>query len=201
MKNYTDIITLILKFEGLYSNDKDDPGQETFRGISRKYHPDWNGWKTIDKYKDLDGNFIDKIESDSHLQILVNNFYFEKYYSKLNLNMFDNYENIQCQLLDIGINQGVSIAGICLQETLNLLNRNNPNIPELNIDGVIGNKTIEVMNAIIKNDKTSFFISELLLVNRIKKYEDSISKNKTLKKYIRGWMNRAFAMYNYKKEV
>ena len=37
--------------EGGYVNDKDDAGGETYRGISRKYNPTWQGWTMIDSYK------------------------------------------------------------------------------------------------------------------------------------------------------
>jgi lysozyme family protein len=37
--------------EGGYSNLLFDPGQETYRGISRRYHPSWSGWVKIDELK------------------------------------------------------------------------------------------------------------------------------------------------------
>ena len=33
--------------EGGYVNDPDDKGGETYKGISRKANPDWNGWINI----------------------------------------------------------------------------------------------------------------------------------------------------------
>lgn len=39
------------KVEGGYANDKDDAGGETWRGIARKFHPSWQGWRIIDKIK------------------------------------------------------------------------------------------------------------------------------------------------------
>ena len=42
---------IIEGFEGNYSNDKDDPGGETYKGISRNMNKDWEGWKIIDSYK------------------------------------------------------------------------------------------------------------------------------------------------------
>lgn len=37
--------------EGGYVNDPNDMGGETYRGISRIYHPEWNGWPVVDSYK------------------------------------------------------------------------------------------------------------------------------------------------------
>lgn len=39
----------LMKDEGIgLSNDPDDHGKQTFAGISRKFHPEWIGWKFID---------------------------------------------------------------------------------------------------------------------------------------------------------
>ena len=37
--------------EGGYVNDPDDKGGETYKGISRKANPDWDGWISIDQIK------------------------------------------------------------------------------------------------------------------------------------------------------
>lgn len=41
----------MLGHEGGYSNDPDDLGKETYKGISRANHKNWSGWTQIDKYK------------------------------------------------------------------------------------------------------------------------------------------------------
>lgn len=39
----------LMKEEGLVlSNHKADKGGQTYAGISRKFHPDWTGWKYVD---------------------------------------------------------------------------------------------------------------------------------------------------------
>ena len=40
-----------LKREGCYANHGKDRGKETYKGISRKYHPKWPGWELIDEAK------------------------------------------------------------------------------------------------------------------------------------------------------
>lgn len=42
-------LTLAIEGEGKHTKDPRDPGGETYSGISRKYNPDWEGWKYIDK--------------------------------------------------------------------------------------------------------------------------------------------------------
>ncbi len=48
-ENY--IISTILSHEGGYANHPADKGGETYRGISRKANPNWEGWKYIDDVK------------------------------------------------------------------------------------------------------------------------------------------------------
>ena len=50
---YKEAIKKTLKYEGGYVNDKDDRGGETYRGVSRRYHPNWSGWKIVDEYKQM----------------------------------------------------------------------------------------------------------------------------------------------------
>jgi len=44
-----------LAHEGGYSNDPNDMGGETYKGISRASHSVWKGWAIVDKYKKLSG--------------------------------------------------------------------------------------------------------------------------------------------------
>lgn len=51
MANFSIAIEKSLTHEGGYSNVASDLGGETYRGISRKYNPKWEGWKKIDEAK------------------------------------------------------------------------------------------------------------------------------------------------------
>lgn len=37
--------------EGGYANNPADSGGETYKGIARKFHPAWPGWKMVDDLK------------------------------------------------------------------------------------------------------------------------------------------------------
>lgn len=39
----------LMIIEGGHHHDPDDPGGETYCGISRRYHPYWEGWAMLDK--------------------------------------------------------------------------------------------------------------------------------------------------------
>ena len=51
MANFGDAFKKLSIKEGGYVNDKDDAGGETYKGISRRYNPTWQGWTMIDSYK------------------------------------------------------------------------------------------------------------------------------------------------------
>ncbi len=51
MAKFIDAYKKVLNNEGIYSNDPDDAGGETYKGISRKANPNWDGWISIDAIK------------------------------------------------------------------------------------------------------------------------------------------------------
>ena len=51
MADFNLSIPKILKHEGGYVDNPNDIGKETYGGISRKYNPNWEGWKFIDDWK------------------------------------------------------------------------------------------------------------------------------------------------------
>ena len=51
MALFTPAFTLSKINEGGWVNDPNDIGGETYRGISRKFNPKWNGWSVIDEMK------------------------------------------------------------------------------------------------------------------------------------------------------
>ena len=55
------LIDMVLKHEGGYANVSGDLGGETYRGISRKNFPSWNGWEIVDEKKPLKYNQILKM--------------------------------------------------------------------------------------------------------------------------------------------
>lgn len=109
MANFNEAIDKVLKSEGLYSNDPDDNGGETFRGISRKANPKWIGWEIVDSYKVAGKNFKNKIQADRTLLRLSKEFYKLRYWDCFDLDNEKN-QNIANMIFDMGVNAGVSVA-------------------------------------------------------------------------------------------
>lgn len=121
MATFEKSIENILKHEGGYVNDKDDPGKETRYGISKRQYPNID-IKTLN------------IEQAKEI-------YKKDYWYKMKLDEVFNDEVAE-KIFDIGVNMGVSQAGKIVQEACNLLD------DCLKVDGLIGSKTIYAINKI-----------------------------------------------------
>ena len=150
MANFDEAFDITMGHEGGYVNDPNDAGGETYRGISRRYHPTWSGWNVIDDTKP----HIDHNELDPY----VREFYEAHYWDRLRLDEFDDQE-IAEEMFDTAVNMGVGRAGRFLQESLNYLNRNESLFYDLVVDGKIGPATLAALNEI-----TSHGDEEILLV-------------------------------------
>lgn len=61
-------------FEGNYVNIPLDKGGETYGGITRKYNPEWYGWRYVDQYPNIRHTFVPEAEfwvMDYYLTIWV----------------------------------------------------------------------------------------------------------------------------------
>jgi len=89
------IVKIVLKNEGGYVNDPDDPGGKTRFGISKRAFPDLDIENlTIDQAKEI---------------------YYDKYWLPLSLEAVNDPE-IALQIFDMGVNAGISKAARLAQE-------------------------------------------------------------------------------------
>lgn len=96
-----------MKNEGVYSNDPDDAGKETCFGISRKYHPSWDGWKIVDTLKEGRGKkeLIELLKKNSVLSSLVRKFYKENFWDCFELDDCKS-NNTAYLMFDTAVNVG-----------------------------------------------------------------------------------------------
>lgn len=144
MSIYTLALPATKKVEGFYSNNRNDRGKETYKGISRRKNPNWPGWKRIDALKNIHG-FPNTLERDPVLQEMVLSFYKENYWDTLNLDLANN-QRIANDLFDTGVLCGVGFAALSLQRILNVANQGGKYYPDLEKDGVCGPATIKALN-------------------------------------------------------
>jgi lysozyme family protein len=115
-KRFLDAYAIVMEYEGGYVNHPNDPGGETYKGISRRAHPNWKGWQLIDQKKPVP-------------EQLVQEFYYNNYWLKLRCDEMPY--PVGEYLFDFGVNAGITRAIITVQKVLNV-----------KVDGVLGSVTI-----------------------------------------------------------
>ena len=93
--------------EGLYANDKDDSGGETYAGIARNHWPKWLGWNRIDFIKANYGKSAATINSyarhDKELTKAISSFYKANFWDVNKLDQFVD-QQIANTVYDFGVN-------------------------------------------------------------------------------------------------
>lgn len=172
-KKFHKISKIILRHEGGYINDPDDPGGATNKGIA------WNTWKA---YAKIDINVEPTLEnlkklSDKDAEIIYRKRYWEpKYFCKL------KNDKVGLMVYDWTITSGGAAKKI--QELLN-----KEFAQKLTVTRRIDISTIDALNNIDNQQKLLERITEI----RKSYYKNLVYKNgkaTALKKYLKGWLNR-----------
>ena len=105
--------------EGGYVNDSDDKGKETYRGISTRAWPKWEGWSvvhkviidmgiksTLDAGKTVWLSITKKLATNTVLDAMVQAFYKKNYWDLLNLDKEED-QDLANQFFDSAVLTGV----------------------------------------------------------------------------------------------
>ncbi len=180
---FAKVIENTLGHEGYYANVSGDKGGETYRGISRRFHPDWIGWPIIDRAKESKGGRLPYNYQVPHplLHGMVIDFYKAKFWDKIHLDQVRDV-NLQSIIFDAFVNSGKNGIAI-LQRVLSTLGQN------ISVDGDMGPLTVKSVNA----------VNPIALFNAYKYarevYYNAIAKGDN-EKFLRGWLNR-IRSFNY----
>lgn len=170
--------------EGGYSNDPNDSGKETYKGISRNYHPNNPIWVMIDAHKDK-WDFEQFLKTSPALEQEVYKFYYNMY-KRNKVHKFKEFE-LKEKLFSMIVNMGELKAIVILQKSYNLLKKGN----YLAEDGLIGNETIRHLNSFKEKD-----FKDLIMFYRAElycHYKNIVQKYPKNLRYIKGWARRAFS--------
>ena len=172
MDRFEKIFDYLLKVEGGYSNDKHDKGGKTKYGITEEDARDF-GYKG--DMQDLTKDFAKSI-------------YLKKYYLGNKLDKVIN-NKVALSVCDWAVNSGkngIKNAQIAINQLTNT---------NLDVDGVIGNKTLEALNAADPEK----FLEVYHNLQRIY-YRSKVEGDKTQKEFLTGWLNRVQKKEEYLKD-
>lgn len=93
-------------FEGGYVDDPTDRGGETYCGIARKFHPNWEGWLKLKSFMPMKKG---QVIHDSEIEGLVANFYKREFWDKVRGDMITD-QAIAEKLYDRAVNFGIKEA-------------------------------------------------------------------------------------------
>lgn len=194
----------ILRYEGTYSKHSSDIGGETYKGISRFYHSDWDGWEIIDLVKEkIDGIKILKSGDitaalgsayQNKLEQLVALFYKEEFWDRIKgdeLSEID--EDLACEVFDMAVNMGVRSAVKNLQKAVNLTYQNFIDAIEIAEDGILGKVTLSKVKE-LKEHELMVEMIEYFRKLRALKYAKIVKNNPNQAVFIEGWIKRALRL-------
>lgn len=193
--NFDKAVTLVLSFEGVYSNDPDDPGGETVYGISRRNWPQWPGWPLVDAIKKQNPQIVGAVlKVNAGILGMVKQFYYEHFWLVVRAPEVD--PRIGLELFDTAVNQGTKAAVSYLQQALNRLNTAGRDYKEIEPDGSFGSETLKAYAAYMGtqnrpgrslNNNVKVLL-KMLNYYQICKYDSICAKNEAQEKYIYGWI-------------
>jgi lysozyme family protein len=158
----------ILRNEGGFVNDPDDPGGATKYGVSLR---------TLRKIGDLDFDLdVDGDIDMDDIKLLTpekaEEFYYEYFYQPIKIDGL-KCDSLALQVFDMSINAGKVTAIKLLQQVVGS-----------GVDGIIGPKTIACANTFTDD------IGEAFRSARKQWYKNLVSKKPVFKKFLNGWLHR-----------
>lgn len=174
-----------MNFEGGYVNDPDDPGQETFRGISRRYHPEVAVWPILDMQKAGGG----KIVSTPELDQIIHQWYKNWHWDFFGLDNLSS-QRIANEIYDSGINLGRRKVANFVQFCSNT--HFGPD-DLLKVDGYPGFKTQANLSKIMVMGSAHVdTLYKQLNSEQGHHYTMAANKHPRLKKFVVGWYKRVY---------
>lgn len=171
-----------------WSNRTDDPGGETYWGISRVWWPSAAVWTHVD---DWSAGRISAAIRDSLCAPLVRGFYRVQFWDRfMGDQVAAESPAVAAELLEAGVNLGVHRAVSFLQEALNLQNRRGSTYPDLVVDGRLGQRTLTTLRRYLQTQPGSWADNEAILLNCMNGEQYIAYKNNPLAELNRGWFRR-----------
>lgn len=162
--------------EGGYvlTNHPADPGGMTFAGISRRYHPSWEGWPGVDTLNTASPHV------PAELIEQVKAFYHRTFWQPVNGDRLP--APIAHNVFDMAVNSGVDDAVKALQTALGTVW----------VDGVLGSRTVAAVQQVTRDNHTPALVMRFNAI-RLRHYTSNTPSSAWAANG-RGWTHRVAHM-------
>lgn len=174
------LVAHVLGKEGGYVNDPVDRGKETNWGIT----------VAVARAFGYTGPMRDMTRADA---VAI---YRARYWTQPRFDQIHAiFPALAAELFDTGINMGQAVAGTFLQRSLNVLNREGVDFPDLTVDGNIGAMTVAGLRAFLAQRGDAGRRMLLGMVNAMQsvRYVEIAERKPSQERFMAGWQGqRAF---------
>lgn len=154
------------KWEGGLTNHLDDRGGKTYCGITKRFYPNWPGWKYVDTFTHT--------VNVAEMNRLVDELYLKEFWGPIKGDKLPTQE-LADALLSFAVNLGPKQAVKLAQQVANI-----------KMDGVMGTVTLTALQL---RGGTKIYLNKFL--DRVGKYYLDLAKeNPSQKVFEKGWQNR-----------
>lgn len=184
----------LIKVEGGWSKDPDDPGGETYKGIARAFHPAWEGWAEIDRMKAqaqaVGPAFLAALAASTELDAMCRAFYRREFWDRLTCDAMP--PALAGEMFEQAVNLGTNQAVKHLQMVLNAVNYGQTYYMDLMVDGKHGSKTLAALQSAISAGKGKALLAG---VNALQGayYIGKGLESPAKRKYVNGWLAQRVA--------
>lgn len=175
MSNYFSAFRLLMQHEGLYSDNKNDPGGPTKYGISLRFLKNQH---SLPPDINLDGDVNAQDIKNLNIQ-QASEIYDTEFWNKLKLKNI-NSQPLANMVMGMCVNAGIREGIKMLQEAINLAGDD-----KVVVDGYFGPKTLEECNSL---DSRNLIMSYKITACNF--YKKIIEYNSGLRVFYSGWLKR-----------
>ena len=182
MSNFDKAIKVILRHEGGYVNNPNDNGANTNHGITIGFLQGWGDLGDFDHDGDVDVQDIKNMTEEQATAIYKKTWWDMYKYDRI------TDLTIATKIFDFSVNMGASRAHKILQTALN-----NAFGLKLTVDGIIGNTTIAIINA-VKDGSGEQQLIDAYSDEAWGFYQPLIANNPKFQVFEKGWKYRAYSI-------
>lgn len=170
-------VTQVLKHEGGFTDDQDDPGGATKFGISLRFLRSLGELGgDIDGDGDVDIDDVQGLTSEASAEL-----YKKRFWDPYGYADFADGE-LAIKAFDLTVNMGPKGSHKCLQRALRAVGRS------VKADGILGPKTRQAVADAFGRGLVVAYRSEAAGY-----YRELVARRPLSKKYLEGWLNRAYS--------